>query len=324
MTDGVFQRFASPELPAGELFEYWRDWYSQAIDVPMQLERVRPAPPGFNASAEALTVEDVDLVEYGFGPAVGSWTREGIAAAERLRLVILAPSGGAVGSWHGRQLSLGSGAAVLLGDTPGRWETERGLRGIQVNVPRTAVEVTEAQLALFNDQRRLGEDPVFAALVRPALLGMMGRLDTLGRNDLPELRAVWVSLLTMLTRSLAGQDTVGIDTAPARWLQVRKYIRANLADPRLSPTTIAEALFISRSTLYASVPPATDGIAAEIQRQRLARAHSLLRDPTNTRPIAEIGASVGLLNHGRFTRAFRDRYGVPPRQVRAEARSGRP
>jgi AraC-like DNA-binding protein len=123
----------------------------------------------------------------------------------------------------------------------------------------------------------------------------------------------------MLTRSLAGEDTVGVDTAPARWLQVRRYIRANLADPRLSPATIAEALFVSRSTLYASVPAGTEGIAAEIRRQRLLRARAMLRDPADTRSIAAIAAAVGLPNHSRFTRAFRDRYDATPKQVRAEA-----
>jgi AraC-like DNA-binding protein len=320
MTSGSYQRFASPALDPGERFDYWRDWYSQAIDVPMHLEPLEGSSRAFEASAEALTIGDVDLVDYRFGPAVGSWTREGIISAERLRLVILAPSGGGSGSWHGRQLSLGDGAAALLGSTPGRWEARRGMRGIQVNVPRAAVDVTEAQLSQFNDQRRLGEDPVFAGLVRPALLGLMGRLDPLSTADAPELRAVWISFLTMLARSLAGQDTIGIDTAPARWLQVRNHIRANLADPRLSPATIAEALFVSRSTLYASLPPESDGIAAEIQRQRLTRAHALLRDPTNKQSIAKIGASVGLPDPSRFARVFRDRYGAPPREIRA----GRP
>ena len=319
MTRGLYQRFASPGLAVDERFEYWRDWYSQAIDVPMRLEPRRRGPADFDASAESLSVDDIDLVEYRFGPAVGSWTLEGIAPAERLRLVILAPSGGAVGSWHGRRLSLEGGAAVLLGETPGGWETEHGLRGIQVNVPRAAVEVTESELALFNDQRRLGKDPVFAGLVRPALLGLTGRLDALGASEVPELRSVWISLLTMLTRSLAGDDTVGVDTAPARWLQVCAYIRDNLSDPALSPTTIAEALFVSRSTLYASIPRGTEGIAAEIQRQRLAGARARLGDPANSQSIAEIAASVGLPHHSRFTRAFRRRYEVTPRQVRAEA-----
>jgi AraC-like DNA-binding protein len=319
MTSTLYQRFASPELSAAERFEYWRDWYSQAIDVPMQLEPRRRGSADFDASAEALSLDDVDLVEYRFGPATGSWTREGIAPAERFRLVILAPSGGAVGSWHGRRLSLRGGAAVLLGETAGGWETEHGLRGMQVNVPRAAVEVTEAQLALFNDQRRLAKDPVFTALVRPALLGLSGRLDALGASEVPELRSVWVSLLLMLTRSLAGTDTVGVDTAPARWLQICAYIRDNLSDPRLSPMSIAEALFVSRSTLYAAVPAGTEGIAAEIQRQRLAMARARLTDPANRQSIGEIAATVGLPDHSRFTRAFRRRYEATPREVRAEA-----
>lgn len=322
MASGLHQRFVSPGLAVDERFEYWRVWYSQAIDVPMQLELSGRETRDFDASAEALTVDDIDLVEYRFGAAVGSWTRDGIAPAERLRLVILAPSGGAVGSWHGRHLPLAKGAAVLLGNTPGRWATQHGLRGIQVNVPRSAVEVDEAQLAHFNDPRRLGEDPIFTSLVRPVLLGLQGRLEVVGATESPELRSVWISLMTMLMRSLAGKDTIGAETAPARWLQVRRHIRANLADPGLSPGTIAEALFISRSTLYASVPAETEGVAAEIQRQRLARAHAMLSDPAEKGSIAEIATAVGLPNHSRFTRVFRDRYGVTPRQVRAEASAG--
>ena len=92
----------------------------------MQLEPVRRLPYDFDASAEALTIGTVDLVEYRFGAAVGSWTREAITAADRLRLVILAPTPAATGFWHDRQVSLTNGAAVLLGQTAGRWQTKAG------------------------------------------------------------------------------------------------------------------------------------------------------------------------------------------------------
>ena len=317
MTSGLYQRFDTPGFAARDRFEYWRGWYSQAIDVPMQLEPLDRLPHEFDASAEALTVGDVDVVEYRFGAAVGSWTREAITASDRLRLVILAPVPRASGSWHGHDLSLQGGAAVLLGQTDGHWQAPEGLHGIQVNVPRQAVPVTDAQLADFNDQRRLHQDPIFTGLVRPSLLGLRGHLDVLASTDVPELGVVWISLLTMLTRSLAGHDTAGDDTALARRAQIQRYIRANLADARLSPASIAEALYISRSTLYAALPADSGGIAGEIHRQRLARAHAILRDPANTQSIAAIGASVGLPNPGRFSRAFRDRYGLTPRELRA-------
>jgi AraC-like DNA-binding protein len=314
----LHQRFDAPGLAADDRFEYWRGWYSDAIDVPMQLEPVRRLPYAFDASAEALTVGTVDLVEYRFGAAVGSWTREAITAADRLRLVILAPTPAATGSWHDRQVSLINGAAVLLGQTGGRWQTQEGLHGLQINVPRQAVPVSDTQLAAFNDPRRLRHDPVFTGLVRPALLGLGGHLDALADTDMTELEQLWISLLTMLMRSLAGCDTTGTDTAPARRLQVRHYIRDHLTDPQLSPTMIADALHISRSTLYAALPADSGGVAAEVRRQRLARAHTIIRDATNLQSIAEIAVSVGIPSAAQFSRAFRERYGLSPRQLRAD------
>ena len=322
MTNVLYQRFDTPGLAARDRFEYWRDWCSQAVDVPMQLEPVRKLPYDFDARAEALTVGAVNFIEHRSGAVIGSWTRDATAAAERLRLMIVAPTPAGIGSCHGQQFSLAHGAAVLVGGSDGGWQTRDGLYGIQVNVPREAVPVSDAQLAVFNDQRRLRQDPTFTGLVRPALLGLTGHLQALARPDLFELEHLWISLMTMLTRSLAGHDTTGTDSAPARWLQVQRYIRANITNPRLSPTSIADALYISRSTLYASVPADTNGIAAEIHRQRLSRARSMLRDPTNTQPIAEIAASVGLPNAARFSRAFRDHYGLTPRQLRADDQAG--
>jgi len=323
MTKGLHQRFEATGLAAHDRFESWRGWCSQAVDVPMQLEPVGRLPYEFDASVEALKVGAVDFVEYRSGAAVGSWTREAVAPAERLRLMMLAPTPDGSGSCYGQRFSLTDGAAVLLGETDGRWHTREGLYGIQVNVPRQSVPVTDAQLAVFNDQRRLRQDAAFTGLVRPALLGLAGHLGALAGMDLPELPGLWISLLTMLTRSLAGGDINGADTAPARWLQVRRYIRLHLTDPHLSPTMIADALHISRSTLYAALPAESDGVLGEVRRQRLALAHTMLRDPTNTQSIAETAAAVGMPRAAQFSRAFGEHYGLTPRQLRAEHRAGR-
>ena len=320
MSGAVHQLFAATGAAPQDRFESWRTWCTETIDVPMRLEPARKAPFDFDASVEALEVGEVDFVEHRSGPAVGSWTREAARASGRLRLMMVAPTRRGVGAFYGKRISLERGAAVLVGDTAGLWETKEWLHGLQVNVPREAIQVTERRLAAFHDQRRLLRDPVFTALVRPVLLGIGGSLGGLSTRDLRELPDVWISLLRMLARSLDGRDTVGVETEPARWLQVRRYIGANLSDPRLSPDTIAEALFISRSTLYAAAPADSEGIAAEIRRQRLARGHAMLSDPSDTRPVGEIAAAVGMRDHSRFTRAFRDRYDVTPREVRSEAR----
>ena len=323
MTDVLYQRFDTPGLAARDRFAYWRDWCAQAIDVPMRLEPVRRCPDDFDASAEALAVGAVNFVEHRSGPVIGSWTRDATTAAERLRLMILAPAPGGGGFCHDQRFALDSGAAVLVGGSDGGWQTEQGLHGIQVNVPRYAIPVTDAQLTVLSDQRRLRRDPVFTALVGPALLGLAGHLGELAGSDVRELPALWISLVTMLVRSLAGRDTNGTDTTLARRHQAERYIHANLADPRLAPAMIADAMHISRSTLYAALPAGSRGIAAEIRDLRLARAHTMLCDLADRRPIAGIAAAVGFADPARFSRAFRDRYGVTPRQLRAEHPGGR-
>jgi hypothetical protein len=140
----------------------------------------------------------------------------------------------------------------------GRWRAGQGLQGIQVNVPREAVAFTEATCPV---QRPAA--PASRPHLHPFSPSRAGRSRGASRfprrHGLPELEGLWVSLLIMLTRSLAGRDSKGTDTAPARWLQAQRFIRANLANPNLSPTTIADALHISRSTLYATLSPTPTG-----------------------------------------------------------------
>ncbi len=317
----MYQRFDTPGIAPAERFEYWRSWYSLAVDAPTRLDPIERSPREFRASAQVLGVDEVDIVELNCAPAVGTWPREAVEPADRLRLALVAPTPAATGRWHGREISLAGGAVALLGRTDGRWRAPSGLRAIQVNVPRSAVVVTDRDLDRINDPSRLLRDPTFASLIRPLLFGLSGHLDVLANADVRELGGVWISLANMLVRSLLGQDTNGTDTARARRLQIRRYIRANLADPRLSPAGIADALHVSRRTLYAALSPDDDGVAAEIRGQRLERARAMLLDPSQTRSVAEVAASVGLPNPAHFSRIFRSRYGLSPSDLRAAAGS---
>ena len=143
MTSERYQGFDTPGIAPGERFEYWRSWYSLAVDAPMQLEPIERVPREFGASAEVLGVGEVDIVELRCGPAVGRWAREATEPSDRLRLALVAPTPGGTGGWHGRELSLARGATAVLGRTDGLWRAPNGMRAIQINVPRLAVPVTD-------------------------------------------------------------------------------------------------------------------------------------------------------------------------------------
>jgi AraC-like DNA-binding protein len=197
------------------------------------------------------------------------------------------------------------------------------MRAIQVNVPRQAVSITDRAIDKINEPSRLRRDPTFASLIGPLLLGLAGQLDTFADAPISELDGVWISLMNMLVRSLVGDDTTGTDTAKARRLELGRHIRVNLADPRLSPATIAEALHVSLRTLYAALSPDEEGVAAEIRRQRLERARAMLLDPSHARSVAEIASTVGLPNTAHFSRIFRARYGISPSELRGSATATR-
>lgn len=303
------------DTPAGitatERFDFWRTWYGQAIDAPMRLDPLGPLPSTFHAGAEVVGTGDVDLIELRCGPASGQWDRQATEPTDRLRLVLLAPSPGGVGCWQGRHVSVTRGCVVLLGRTEGWWRVPAGLHGMQVNLPRAAFPVSDAELARMNDPGLQSRDPVLNTMVRPMLAGLAGHLGSLAGMDGAELGTVWTALLRMLLRSLAGQDVDGADLTVGRRAAAQRYIGAHLADPRLSADTVAAALHVSRRSLYACLP----GVAEHIRRARLARASELLTDPALS--IGQVSAAVGLSDAAHFSRIFRAEYGRSPSDVRA-------
>ena len=318
LTGGVrHQAFGTRHLAPRDRFEYWRSWFSQAVDCPMRLDPVTNPAPDFASSAEIVSADDVDLIELHCASAIGTWQQEEIAASGRLRLVLLAPTPAGAGWWHGQDVSLAHGAVAFLGRTDGRWRAPGGLRTIQVNVPRTAIPASDDEVERMNDQELLRGDPVFRLLVRPALTSAAGHLGELSGTSGAELGALWISLLTMLVQSLTRQDRARARSVLARRVQAEQYIRDNLADPQLNPSTVATALHLSRRSLYAEFSTSESGVATQIRRARLEKARELLNDPANKQPIVEIGRQVGLPDPSHFSRLFRTRYGCSPRQMRA-------
>ena len=314
MAEGLqYRRLDTRAVPSADRFDYWR-----TLVAPLRLEPVGRLPRDFQVAAESLRVgDDVRLIEMHRGPATARWSRESALAQDRLRLVVFRPADGAAARWYGRDVPLTRGAAALLGATDGWWWTPARLCGIQVDLPRAAVPVSDTELARLNAGRRLVADPVYTTLVRPALTGVAGHLGQLADARLDGLAAVWTSLITMLVASVSGTGAGPAELAPARRVQAARYIAAHLADPGLGPDAVAAALHISRRTLYAALGTDDAGVAAQIRTARLAAARAILADPADQRPIADVAAQVGLTRPAHFSRLFRRQYGQSPRELRA-------
>jgi AraC-like DNA-binding protein len=114
------------------------------------------------------------------------------------------------------------------------------------------------------------------------------------------------------------------ETADATLLgRVQIHVEANLHKPELSVTEIAQALGMSRSTLYRLFEP-MGGAAAYIRERRLLRAYEIIHSDLNPDlTLTSISFAQGFASEAYFSRAFKQRFGISPRAARKGAQNRR-
>ena len=111
--------------------------------------------------------------------------------------------------------------------------------------------------------------------------------------------------------------------AAVRLDAIKAYVRERLADPSLTPETVAVAHGISPRYMRQLFESGAESFSCYLLTQRLTQAHCML---TSVRfsgsPISEIAYDVGFGDLSYFNRTFRRRYQSTPRDVRAGAVAG--
>jgi AraC-like DNA-binding protein len=106
------------------------------------------------------------------------------------------------------------------------------------------------------------------------------------------------------------------------WLAAERFIERNIDRAELSPDLLARALRCSRTQLYRLFARHDVAVMDHIRDMRLNRCREMLGDPDCRLPVAEIASLCGMDNPSAFSRAFRQRYGCSPGELRRQARRG--
>jgi AraC-like DNA-binding protein len=158
-----------------------------------------------------------------------------------------------------------------------------------------------------------------AALLSSLLdgLGRHGRevetaVDLLGGS----VAGLTAALFAERMREVAEDPQIARQTLMAH---IQAYVRERLAEPGLSPVTIARQHHISLRYLQKIFQEYGISPARWLRDERLARCRTELADPSlDHLPVALIGERAGLYGASHFSRLFRDRYGITPREYRKE------
>lgn len=154
---------------------------------------------------------------------------------------------------------------------------------------------------------------------------MIGMIETLWR-DIDTLEpapadAVADSVLNILVAGLktlpAAQRCEVSQLTALHRDQIRAFVLQHPRDPRLSAGMIAAALRLSSSTVHRAFRGEPCSAAHWIWTQRLEAIKRDLADPAmRHRGVSDIAFRWGFNDAAHFSRAFKERYGVTPREFR--------
>ncbi len=114
-------------------------------------------------------------------------------------------------------------------------------------------------------------------------------------------------------------DPVEIGTHVA----IRQFIQRELHSADLGVEALTARFGLSRSTLY-RLFEAEGGVAHYIRDRRLMQALRLLTEAGSRRRVSQVAYATGFSDEKTFSRAFRRRFGMLPREARAAAPAAPP
>lgn len=208
---------------------------------------------------------------------------------------------------------------IRIADLARPIETATGpYRNLTLIVPREMVEPGPAMEDRLHGRVLRREDPT-TRLLSDHLRGMLDVAD-----DLPEAAAGFAQAsVGLLTSCLAGAASRTQDLA---WIAdgarsaIQAYIARNLTSPSLTLDEISRRFGLSRSSIYRLFEP-IGGVAGHIRRQRLRRAWRRLTTSALPVRVALLARECGFSSADVFSRAFRERYGMSPREAWASAKA---
>ncbi|GAA3420318.1 hypothetical protein GCM10018952_63000 [Streptosporangium vulgare] len=192
--------------------------------------------------------------------------------------------------------------------------------GVMVVFPATLLPLPLHKVERLTATPLSGREGI-GALISGFLTRLVNGSDQYRMADRLRLGTVLTDLLTALLAHRLEADTVVPPASRQRilLLRIHAFMQQHLADPQLSPATIAAAHGISIRTLHRLFQTQDTTVAAWIRTQRLNRCRRDLSDPTlHDRPIHAIATRWGFTDVTNFSHAFSTAYGLNPRDYRRQ------
>ncbi|MGW0935599.1 AraC-like ligand-binding domain-containing protein [Streptomyces sp. NPDC002666] len=304
-------------VPDQDKVAYWNDALDRTL-VPMTVTPRGDGPFDARIATHRLGYLQVSTMEADAERV--SRTPALIArSAEALVAVGVQISGTATFTQDNRQASVGEWDLVVCDrsrpysfDYPQRFATHI------FQLPRRMLGVPDSDIRQVTGHAISTKDG-FGAVLLPFLATLASATGAYPPAVADRLAGNVVDLFaTLITERAHPSGADAEDTARSHLLlRVRDHINQNLADPDLSPESIARAHRISIRYLHRLFEGEGITVGRLIQKRRLEEcSRELARRGRAAPTVSAVAQRWGFVNPAHFSRAFRGTYGVSPREWR--------
>lgn len=310
------ETFSTAGLPSYRRAEAWNELYSSRLN---RVDFIPADRSGFNAELCMSRLGPIGLARMSADSSSIERTRRHISpSAQRLYTFVLQAKGEGVLSHCGHEARLEEGDFTLCDSAaPHCFRVNDRSEVLMLRVPADTLRVYVPTPEIFCGlplKSGVGLTGTASAMIR----SLTGQVEAGIASPYDERVARHLLEIMATSYAMAFEDQVhGSSVVRGRQVGVARYIEANLRDPQLSPASIAAALRISSRYLRMVFSIGNETVSAYILRRRLEECARQIKDPSwNGHTLTEIAFSWGFNSAAHFTRSFRDRYGVAPREYR--------
>jgi acetamidase/formamidase/AraC-like DNA-binding protein len=309
-----FRPFTSESYSEEARPEAWRDVLSA---VGLQPSAGSPVHTG-HATASRRSAEGVVLARLTAGSQAVSPLPH--LAGEMPIMLLPGEEGVTLRTTAGHQIiSMGH---LLLLPRSGDWNVtfQRDMRAAILSITSDAFHGRKVSKPVFDEVRVLAPGG-FTEVFSRTLESAARNLETLSDTEWLAVAQGLADMLPTLVRQLLPPttDAGGTATQAAILHRLCQTIERKLDDPDLTPARVAEAEGISERYMQKLFEGSGSSFTHYIRERRLQRTSAELSNPAEAHhSISEIAYRNGFNDSAHFSRAFRHRFGLSPREFRQQ------
>ena len=299
-----------------ERVDYWRE---MVLRLFADVQIAAPAEPNFHGSMHSNLTDVMRLTHVAAAPqSVQRLHRDARESYEDCYFAVLMLSGKQRMQQDNRQVEIQAGDfAIYDGARPHRLDFDQEWSELVLSIPRPTLNRLVPGMNNLTS-RKLASDSSSGEVLRNFLQSVATNLPRLSEKELASLS---FNALNMIGSTLTLNHPLNESAMGARevaLLRAKMLIDANLGDPCLDTNRIARRLGLSARYLNRLFNSEQTSLMRYVWNLRLDRCRDeLMRLGPGHHRVLDIALRWGFSDMSHFSRAFKLRFGISPRDCRA-------